>query len=591
MAYNYFVGEHPYLHSDGINFRLDLHTRLKDQGYDTPRNAIATLKDSIDKLEKMSQQLEREATSFLVDWNGDYKKASQEIFGEGRNNLDQIFRSDLDKILNSQTFISTIQKCTKVVIDMSQFNQLLAKYNQKMVLPQLSTENLNKSLDDLVDAFVEQIRQTNSKSTSKRVYIQNSLKPLLTDLLGKAEQEYFNNLDSLKKQVRSKLKKKTIFRDWDEIFTQIRKVFLLNYSGEKRLMAAEYYDKLKPELIKQGAKLKATDYSNITGFIAENLEATVINNSADLSYGKGQLEFALHVFDVGDLDEPQLIAHTESMAQKFNVPNTIVPMQHRNASGVQSGSDWIITNSHGQMVRAQVKNSVQIMEELKANSNHESGRPQPIKIQDTISYSTLKDNLQNYSGGGMSKEDWMLLDYLIVNVLWQRAKGGITKAKGADYSSTVSGVMEVINRIMVKEIGYFLGVAYDNADPEQAIKIIAGGSNIFFVLDNKILYPTYLLVDTIIRQLMGISAIMGKMHVSLAPIRYSLASGMEAEKEKEKLNSPNWNKKEGYGSGMLGIGRSYGRNILNHTIINRINLNLNIDEILYQVYEDAVKTL
>ena len=93
--------------------------------------------------------------------------------------------------------------------------------------------------------------------------------------------------------------------------------------------------------------------------------------------------------------------------------------------------------------------------------------------------------------------------------------------------------MEVINRIMTKEIGYFLGVAYDNANPEQAVEIVAGGSNIFFVLDNKLLYPTYLLVDTVIRQLMGISAIMAKMHVSFAPISSSLASGMEAEKEKE----------------------------------------------------------
>jgi hypothetical protein len=77
----------------------------------------------------------------------------------------------------------------------------------------------------------------------------------------------------------------------------------------------------------------------------------------------------------------------------------------------------------------------------------------------------LKSNLINHSKGtGLSEEDWMFLDYLIANILWIRAGGAVTKDKGGSYSSGVSGIQELINRLITKEVTYFLGVTLDIDD-------------------------------------------------------------------------------------------------------------------------------
>jgi hypothetical protein len=67
-------------------------------------------------------------------------------------------------------------------------------------------------------------------------------------------------------------------------------------------------------------------------------------------------------------------------------------MGSKGAKGQYSGTDWLIVNKNGKMVRAQVKNSVQIIEELR-NTEGKTGKPQTLKVQDEVYYTTFKQNI------------------------------------------------------------------------------------------------------------------------------------------------------------------------------------------------------
>jgi hypothetical protein len=50
-------------------------------------------------------------------------------------------------------------------------------------------------------------------------------------------------------------------------------------------------------------------------------------------------------------------------------------------------------------------------------------------------------------------------------------------------------------------VGYFLGISLGALGEQGVANAITGGSNIFFVLDAKLLYPTWKIVDALITQL------------------------------------------------------------------------------------------
>jgi hypothetical protein len=52
--------------------------------------------------------------------------------------------------------------------------------------------------------------------------------------------------------------------------------------------------------------------------------------------------------------------------------------------------------------------------------------------------------------------------------------------------------------MLTKEINYFLGITLDINAQTQAVEAVIGASNVFFVMDGLVLYPTYKLVDNII---------------------------------------------------------------------------------------------
>ena len=570
-----FYSEGPYLHTKAYHFRQDVHTQISNTSW-SDNKIVDDIRVTVEQLIQMSRDLQVQADRFLSPWGGSYKEASLDLFGNHQGGLESQYRKRLNSILNSSWFINTIERYATVEIDEQALKEGLTshgfKLTQKMLKTNIQTE---KQLEAFVEDLVTRLIKQSKSGSSNRIYV-TGIENILEGLLGEVNQQYFKDKASLSKQITKSILKKSKKVEWKRIYEEVRSEFLLHFPNDTSAMT--YIDTLENQFIAQGRKLKHIDYANVAGFILENLMTVTVNNSS----------LEIKVYDVGESTEAEIVEFANDFAKSMDIKSKqITTMKTGANSAVQSGSDWIIVNSNGAMVRAQAKNSTQLAEEFEREGR--VNRPQPLKVQGSIKYSTLKDNLKSYSKGtGLTDEDWLFLDYLIANILWIRAGGAVTKDKGGSYSSGVSGIQDLINRLLTKEIGYFLGVTLDVDDQVNSIKTVIGGSNIFFVIDGLVLYPTYKLIDNIIKQLRAIEDSVAKLYFSLGQNFHNPTALMEA-KEKAKKENPNWQYGDPYGAAVLEKGREAGNLITGSLQIKGVNLNIDINTILSTIYDTILE--
>lgn len=574
----------PYIHEKAYHFRKDVSDQLV--GTDTNKT-VSNLLEASTRLSSMISALRSEALVFLQPWGGDYKAASKDIFGNNLGESNAQYKYTLNEIINSSWFIETVRrrKSKNNTLDEKSVQEAL-NILQEFGLAYSANELQGKTLDDMLQLIISSIHVENGK---KQIRLEgNNLKKGMERLLGKElEQRYYRNLDSLKKQISQALAKHFKLKiNWEGVFREVKDRFMSEYVGNKQ--AEDFINKLRIDFIKTGESLKTTQYANIAGFISENLQPVITNNDSSTSV-------LIHV--TGDIDETTLAEEARRFALQasghfgLKVPSgQISKMGHRNIDKQQSGTDWLITNQNGKMIRAQVKNSTQIAEELR---QAEVSHPQPIHLQSEIKYTTLKQNLQKYSAGtigGLSSEDWLLIDYLIANMLWIRAGGAVTKDKSGNYSSGVSGIQELINQLLTKEVGYFLGVSLAPEDKVGAVNAVMGGSNVFFVLDNLLLYPTWMIIESIQKQLVKIGQALAKIYVRVSSSYIPSKTEYQDTKEWAKGEDGPWKQGQPYGPTVLETGQNYGMLILESTKAN-VNLNININQIINEVYEEGLRGL
>jgi glutathionylspermidine synthase len=137
----------------------------------------------------------------------------------------------------------------------------------------------------------------------------------------------------LQKQLTKAVQKKSTIVNWNKVYEELRTRFLLEFSGDPE--ARTFIDNLKSDFINKGKKLKASDYSNITGFIGENLEAVIQSNNT----------ISLAVYDAGERNDTELVEYANDIAKKMGfAKNQLSISSNQVGSAKQSGSDWIITN-------------------------------------------------------------------------------------------------------------------------------------------------------------------------------------------------------------------------------------------------------
>ena len=146
----------------------------------------------------------------------------------------------------------------------------------------------------------------------------------------------------------------------------------------------------------------------------------------------------------------------------------------------------------------------------------------------------------------------------------------------------------MIDQLLSVEIGYFLGAGFTAETTVEVINKIIGQSNVFFVLDNAVLYPTYLIIEAIQKQLQAVEIGIAKLSVTL-DTNFDMPDATNFKQQKDDAKDPDWNWGQEYGEGVLAVGRNEGQNILNSAQISRVNLVLNVNQILQDVYGAALK--
>lgn len=556
----------PYIHSSSYNFRADVGHILQQQ----PESGTQFLVDAMARLNSLGNQLRSGAMNFLAPWGGDYRLASRQIFrGQGLEENQQQYIQVAQQLLNSHWFVQVVKDNSQLDLAKPEILQELEGFSIKQIEEVLRSNDLERT----VDAIVESVGVSLKDYKSGRIAVDQKVGSLLKTLLGATKDRmFFKNKETLRAQITKALKKKGAKTNWSAVFEVFKKEFLTNFTGQEKQGAEDFINAIRGDFIAKGQKLKSADYGNISGNIGENLSVSIINNSS--------LEITIH--DLGEMDEDHVVAYADQLLGG----GKITKMSHRAAKGQQSGSDWLLDNGQGVVVRAQVKNSVQIMEELR---QHDPDRPQVLKLQDEILYSTLQNNLQNYGGNNLSGEDWLILDYLISNMLWFRAHESVKSNRGKGYSSGVSGIASLVNAMMAKEIGYFLGVSLGELK-DDAAEVVIGGSNIFFVIDNIMLLPTYIIIDAITWQLQYLSN-------SLTQIQVTFNRGFDAMSPssfyaaKEEAKSPDWKVGDPYGEGVLATGYAQGNQIISSAKVDRVNLPMNITRLMQSFYGEALRNI
>lgn len=572
-----FVSDGPYLHSTVAHFRRDAQNRISKQDITALQSTINAANE---RLSVMAGYLKTAASDFLVEWGGDYKKASRALFaGEANkkniNTKNKNYIRIINRLLNSYEFIHSVQRHTKTgQLDATQINKILEEYHLEALLDTLSQANATKDFDSYVDTMLEQI--IDPSHGGKRIFLKNDqgLQDAIAALLNKSKQHYFQNQQSLRKQLLESIKKRSVVSDWEAIYRDLKEAFLREFPNDAG--AEDFISNIRNSFISKGKKLKAVDYSNITGAIGENLEVAI----------QEQNTITLSIYDAGERSDAKLVEYSKEIANKLKIQSnqiSVAPAQE--GSIKQSGTDWIIVNKQGKMIRAQVKNSVKLMEEMRSQEG-KINRPQPIKIQETIQYLTLQEKIKSQNEqGGLTEEEWQFLDYLVVNYLWFRVDKSSAKSGSA---TSIADIKGMIDRLLSVEIGYFLGAGFTAETTVEVINKIIGQSNVFFVLDNAVLYPTYLIIEAIQKQLQAVEIGIAKLSVTL-DTNFDTPDATNFKQQKDNAKDPDWDWGQEYGEGVLAVGRNEGQNILNSAQISRVNLVLNINQILQDVYGAALK--
>lgn len=568
---DFLESNRPYVHSTLYFFRADI------EGIATNGTISEGLDTTIQNLEKISQQLKNEADTFLMGRS--YQDVSKELFF-----TENTFKGIAMEVVRNPDFMNDILGNAKFDVNNQIFQQFFGNVSDDMMNDLFSS----KSFEEITDKIVNRIFQ-DSKNDRVRIDDNFIFKELFKN--AKSERVFATNTENFRKEVRKMLKRISPI-NYDGIWQAFKRRFLdiaknkLQYQGinssTDRFMEDWINDDSTGAIgdfkkafytAMEGGKVKLRDPSNIQGWLGEDFK-NAIWSSTSMSF---------NFIQTSEMTEQEIFDKVKNDWGKE------IQTMHISSSNAKSHSDWILKNRDGYIVRAQDKNSSTFIQKLKEGQNY----PQPIKLQDTIAYLTLKSNLQNYGYNELTGEEWDILDYLVANTVWfSRVEEGGTKvahregSTASNYATNLSGVREVINRILAEEIGYFAGIEAKQLD-DGLMALGSGGNNTFFVIDNTILFPTYLMINYIIRQLKNESDQLNRIQVtfdsSFTPL-YTARALAEEKLRKGQEDNPDWQPQSPYGEGVLNIGKEQGASILNTLKVNRVNLRFDLKTILTSAY-------
>lgn len=555
----------PYVHSNLSNLSGSLRGSLLDISSEEGKRRI---QQQIDELEKVGRILKDEADAFLDG------ESCSKVFQQLNKNQYELAKIGLEilndpqtiKIVSGQTsaytgkdlikaFPNLSESFTKVVKDQTAIGineaiDLVAKD----IIDSLTAASGKGSVNQQFDIITKKL-SLSSKAAEKRVA--ELVKGKLSSEKGKIRQVIETELK--KKTRRTNLEKK-------QFVAYFKKRFLFLTSSKLQFVQQEEIDEYLTEVERK----------------ILNLDDSIFTGEKSSMIGKLGEDFFKIVTLSGNSFNCQIdltsLLKEEEIIQQF--PNKIAGiLKTHHSMDKESQTDMLITNKkNNKTVRVQAKNLQSAYQSLITE------RPFPgfAQLQNTEKYIGLINALQSSESMHLTEEDLGQLSYLLANELWFRTHESIDfgdKTRGiSSTGSTINYISQIVEQLLTKELVNFMGINIDESIDVTASA--ASRSNAFYLIANKALVPSYLIIQDIIKNLKREQANYAKISVSIELQNHHLGTA-NAFYRKKKEAVDKLDAKLNYSDPQLvKVGQEMGEKIIQNLNIRKIGLKFNMKEIM-----------
>lgn len=564
MAMGSFLA--PYVHSNIYNFNGKFGGSSLDTRSDEGQNRLNA---QIQELKQLRDILKLEADVFLggQDWRTIMDSIDQ---------IDHTFVKIGTDILNSQRAIDILSgkgvtyKRESLIKAFPQLqSEIMAIVGDAVELSakeavQIIVEIILRGLPQggSLEAWTGALMSALANSAGKiEKSVASSVKGRLTSQKGKLKTIVKN---TLKSRTRSKSKEKNAFAKYFE------SEFRARIAQENMIIPVDRMEEYLTNVISNFKTMPLEtftgDVSSMLGKLGEDFISVTMNGANTIGI----------TFQVVGMETEETM---QSKKQFSSLLNGSIKTHHKDSA--ESQTDLLLTNAAtGKTVRVQSKN-LQAAYQSVINIDRKSF-PGMARLQQETSYIGLIEKLQGTSTIHLSEEDLADLSYLLANEVWFRAKGSYPGggARGVSDSGSILGqTARGVGQLFAKEIANFMGVTID-----QSITVNHGQAssfNSFYLISNKILLPSWKIIDDLISQLQQAETEFSRLQVT---INTSSASGSAKAfyEAKVEATQPEGLKADGDYSdaNLVAVGSGKGAEIISSLSISNVGLKFDIGALL-----------
>lgn len=560
----------PYVHSNYYLFSRQLREHMFSID---EQKGMTRMDEQISALKKVRDGLYEEAKAFL---GNDTPKIAYRKIIEGDTEISRIGKQVIADPAARKALLRTTYTKKEVtdIIKPGVLEELAEKIVEELDIKELA-EAISKELFD--KGFGKQSRAIQIEQLKQIFNIDPKvLDRILNDFLKGKLRSSSGKIQKIVKEILAQKKKEDSGENGSIVYENFIRYFERAVKDRARQsglystnidIVTQYLERVKPKLkniIKQ--QYSITDASRALG---EEIHASVNENS-------GLVEIA-----VGDKTEREIRADNNLIpsletATTWNDPNKM------------SYTDLILINSNGMRVRAQSKNYVEAYGTFLRTK--QDGTKQDV-YQSTHLFSRkmlFKEffmKLMTESGGRINiagEIDLDTLSYIVANEIWFDMHGSIDKGSSVGWRTgkvhtRLFDSDSWLSRALSGAFVNFLGIVVSESG-----EVIPSISNVFFLIDNEALVPTYELIDNVIKYYENGMAQMVNIDVSpsrtgvgfdyTSPSRFLQA---KADATPDGLRQATYTDE-----GLVTVGRLQGQHIMNTLQIKSVNLGISLKQLL-----------
>lgn len=585
----------PYIHSRVYNFVHFVGEINADAEY---QDELNSLKESLTTWIRQLRDFEREI--YEACGVSDYNGLNQKLFIDSKNSYDkvtkailtnpnfirsllpQINREIAENILktlpNSQQFYDTLFNGIDTY-DVSSFSNLLIDYIRSQFSPNskvISVETFENKFGQEFAKYIGNQTKLSIQSGTKRGALGRIVRGLIQDNGFKGT---YISRDSFVSNFKKFFNIEA--NNLNVVFTNDE---LNNHAQNVELAANAAYEAVK------GNKGLPAYISNLVGQLGEQ--------NLSIAFDQSELAVVVKVHQVGNITEDELydkFSKIDSNLKKLSIHDT----------NKQSQSDElleIVLPGRGTtLIRVQSKSTLLDQLVKIGDSYKENVQPQMLRFfngkdssGNNINITALFENL--VSKGIISDYDSKNLTYLLANMIWFNQVGsyegdgrnGSKRTRRVGSTGGIGFSQAIVDRTLSQSIAEYIGLTTAESLGQEIKQIQLGGSNIFYFLSGKVLFPISMVLEELLHQLNNEEQKLFNLHTQLQMRGAITNSAASLYKEKREKSG---GFKGGYlyqDAGLLSAGQTQGNEIVQKLGI-KINANFSIAAIINSAYNFANK--